>query len=123
MRDHHYFVYILTNCSRHPFYTGVCHSLPQRHLEHRDKADSGSYTARYNLTRLVYFEGFHYINNAIAREKQIKRWSRAKKIALIESINPNWDDLRRFPVRCSSNSSKATPRSLDFARQGGLRSG
>ncbi|MGH9427604.1 MAG: hypothetical protein ACRD2L_15030, partial [Terriglobia bacterium] len=53
------------------------------------------YTARYNLNRLVYVESFQYVKNAIAREKQIKRWSRRKKIALIESVNPRWDDLSR----------------------------
>ena len=95
MREHQYFVYILTNCSRHPLYTGVCKSLQQRNLEHTDKADPRSYTARYNLYRLVYFESFHYIKNAIAREKQIKRWSRVKKVRLIESVNPRWDDLSR----------------------------
>ncbi len=95
MREQHYYVYILTNCSRHPFYTGVCHSLEQRHAEHKEKVDADSYTARYGLNRLVYFERFQYNKNAIAREKQIKRWSRAKKIALIESMNPKWDDLSR----------------------------
>ncbi len=95
MREHHYYVYILTNCSRHPLYTGVCHSVEQRHAEHKDRVDPDSYTARYSLNRLVYFERLQYNKNAIAREKQIKRWSRAKKIALIESVNPKWDDLSR----------------------------
>ncbi len=95
MRDHSYFVYMLTNCSRHPLYTGMCSSVQRRHTEHKEKADPGSYTARYGLYRLVYLERFQYNTNAIAREKQIKRWSRKKKIALIESVNPKWDDLSR----------------------------
>jgi putative endonuclease len=86
---------MLPNCSRHPIYTGLCNSLDRRHAEHKDKADPDSYTARYNLNRLVYVESFQYVNNAINREKQIKRWSRKKKIALIESMNPKWDDLSR----------------------------
>ncbi|MGH9509747.1 MAG: GIY-YIG nuclease family protein [Terriglobales bacterium] len=86
---------ILTNCSRHPLYTGMCNSLEWRHTEHKEKADPDSYTARYGLNRLVYFERFQYNRNAIAREKQVKRWSRAKKVALIESVNPKWDDLSR----------------------------
>ncbi len=94
MREHHYFVYMLTN-SRHPIYTGVCHSLQQRHNQHKEKADPDSYTARYGLDRLVYFERFQYNRNAITREKQIKRWSHAKKVALIEAMNPKWDDLSR----------------------------
>ena len=60
-----------------------------QHREHRADA----YTARYNIDRLVYYERFQYINNAIAREKELKDWNRAKKIALIERDNPTWDDL------------------------------
>ena len=95
MNDHQHFVYILTNCSRHPLYTGTCNSIERRHAEHKQKADPDSYTARYNLNRLVYVEPFKYVNGTIAREKQIKRWSRKKKMALIESVNPKWDDLSR----------------------------
>ena len=95
MPEYNFFVYILTNCSRHPLYTGMCNSIEQRHPEHKQRADPDSYTARYGLNRLVYFERFQYVNNAIAREKQIKRWSRAKKIALIERAHPRWDDLSR----------------------------
>lgn len=95
MPDQCYFVYILTNCSRHQLYTGVTNALSRRHPEHKERTDADSYTARYNLTRLVYFERYDYINNAIAREKPIKRWNRAKKMALIERMNPKWDDLSR----------------------------
>ena len=67
------------------------------------------------------------MKNAIAREKQIKRWSRAKKIALIEQMNPKWDDLSRIwrglPTSASDHVERAKPRSLDSVRRGGLRSG
>jgi len=104
MPERQYFVYILTNCSRHPLYTGVTSKLRGRHSQHKEPGPEGdSYTARYNLTRLVYFERYDYINNAIAREKQIKRWSRKKKVVLIERMNPKWDDLSRewgMPIDC-----------------------
>jgi len=96
MPEYVFFVYILTNCSRHPPYTGYTNRLIGRLHEHRNPEEwEDAFTSRYNLTRLAYFERFKYVHNAIAREKQIKRWSRAKKIALIENVNPNWDDLSR----------------------------
>ncbi|MBI2681994.1 MAG: GIY-YIG nuclease family protein [Acidobacteriales bacterium] len=96
MRVHCYFVYILTNCSRRPLYTGVTNALIQRYGQHLDpEPASTAYTARYKLTRVVHFERYKYVINAIAREKQLKGWSRPKKAALIESGNPNWDDLSR----------------------------
>jgi putative endonuclease len=94
MREHRYFVYIMTNCSRHPLYTGVTRSVDRRSWEHKSGFQGPtSYTARYQIDRLVYFERFQNVRDAIHREKQIKSWSRAKKIALIESVNPKWDDL------------------------------
>ncbi len=94
MREHLYFVYIMTNCSRHPLYTGVTRSVDRRTAQHKSGFDgTTSYTARYQLDRLVYFETFQNVRDAIRREKQIKSWGRAKKIALIESVNPKWDDL------------------------------
>jgi putative endonuclease len=95
MRENRYFMYVLTNTVKHPIYTGVSNSIMRRQPEHKRKDDPSSFTARYNLNRLVHFENFQYIKNAIAREKQVQRWSRAKKIVLIESMNPNWDDLSR----------------------------
>ena len=96
MAEHSYFVYMLTNCSRHPLYTGVTSRLLARHDQHKQKRPwDNAYTAQYNLTRLVYYERFQFVQNAIAREKQLKRWSRKKKIALIERMNPKWDDLSR----------------------------
>ena len=88
----HYYVYILTNVSRASLYTGVTSKLPSRYFQHKTKFYSG-FTARYNISRLVYCEMFLGIDNAIAREKEIKGWTRKKKIALIESVNPKWDDL------------------------------
>jgi len=94
MREHRYFVYIMTNCSRHPLYTGVTRSVDRRSAQHKSGFDGPtSYTARYQIDRLVYFEKFQYVRDAIRREKQIKSWGRMRKIALIESVNPKWDDL------------------------------
>ena len=125
MRERCYYVYIITNCSRHPLYTGVTNSLGNRHVQHDNPEPwEDSYTARYQLDRLAYFERFQYVKNAIAREKQVKRWSRVKKIALIESINPKWDDLSRpwrgLSVSASEHFEKSKPRSLGSAS---LRSG
>ena len=86
-------VYIITNINNRVLYTGVTSDLLSRVIEHRDKAYPISFTSRYNCTKLVYFESFHCIEEAIAREKQIKAGSRAKKIALVESLNPEWKDL------------------------------
>jgi len=73
-------------------YTGVTNDLERRVWEHKDHQTDG-YTKKYDITRLVYYEDTIDIVSAIAREKQIKGWLRKKKIALIESINPTWQDL------------------------------
>ena len=86
-------VYILTNRKRTVLYTGVTSDLPTRVAEHRTKLDAGSFASRYNADRLVYFETTPDITAAIAREKQIKGWLRRRKIELIESVNPDWNDL------------------------------
>jgi putative endonuclease len=93
MRGRRYYVYILTNPSR-TLYTGITNSIRRRVEEHKRKEIPG-FTARYNITRLVYFEVFEDVRNAIAWEKKIKGWTRAKRVALIESKNPKWDDLTR----------------------------
>jgi len=90
-REHDYHVYILANRWK-TIYTGVTGRLEARVWEHKTKAVEG-FTARYGIDRLVYFEHTNNIHDAIAREKQIKGWTRAKKIALIESMNPGWKDL------------------------------
>jgi putative endonuclease len=89
MRD--YSVYIMSSKSR-TLYTGVTNNLERRVYEHRHKLLKG-FTSRYNITRLVYYELYSDIWDAIAREKQIKGWLREKKVSLIESMNPQWADL------------------------------
>ncbi|MGH7771135.1 MAG: GIY-YIG nuclease family protein [Candidatus Binatia bacterium] len=86
-----YYVYIMTNKSR-TLYTGVTSDLERRVYEHKQRLVPG-FTGKYNITRLVYFEVTYDVRAAIAREKQIKGWLRRKKIALIESVNPEWKDL------------------------------
>jgi putative endonuclease len=86
-----YYVYTMTNRSG-TLYTGVTSNLEQRVYEHRLGIGS-KFTSRYKIDRLVHFESFSDIRDAIAREKQIKGWLRAKKTALIESANPDWRDL------------------------------
>ncbi len=91
MQDRQYCVYIMTNAHNTVLYTGVTNNLQRRVLEHR--AGQSSFTKRYNVTKLVYFECGSDINAAIAREKQIKAGSRQKKLDLIDAINPEWKDL------------------------------
>jgi putative endonuclease len=94
MRDERrYFVYIMTNPSK-TLYTGITNSIRCRVREHKLKLTPG-FAAKYNITRLIYFETFEDVRNAIEREKQIKAWTRAKRVALIESVNPEWDGLFR----------------------------
>jgi putative endonuclease len=90
MRDKRYYVYILASKSR-PLYVGVTGSLMSRILQHKSR-ETG-FTGRYNIDRLVYFETFRFVNNAIAREKEIKAWRREKKVALIAATNPTREDL------------------------------
>ncbi len=87
----HYYVYIMTNKSR-TLYTGVTNNLERRMYEHKNKLVPG-FTSKYNITQLVYYEETNDVQVALAREKQIKGWLRSKKIALIESVNPQWKDL------------------------------
>ena len=89
MKD--YYVYIITNKSK-ILYTGVSNNLTRRVYEHKHKLVKG-FTKKYNIDKLVYFEVFNNVDDAIRREKQIKGWLRKKKITLIESINPQWKDL------------------------------
>src|SRR5689334_14269057 len=91
MRERQYFVYIMTNRSR-TLYTGVTGNIIQRVRQHKEHIDDG-FTSRYLIDRLVYYETFTQIRAAIAREKQIKGWTRVKKLALIVSQNPEWRDL------------------------------
>jgi len=90
---HEYFVYIMANTSRMT-YIGVTNNVERRSWQHRQR-EGDSFTATYGLTLLVYVEEFTNVSDAIAREKQLKGWSRAKKHALIERSNPDWLDLSR----------------------------
>ena len=93
MKDFRFFVYIMTNAKNGTLYVGMSNDIVRRIYEHKNKTIPDSFTARYNCDKLVYFEEFKYVNDAIEREKKIKAGSRRKKIALIESINPQWLDL------------------------------
>jgi len=86
-----YYVYILANRSG-TLYTGVTNNLERRVYQHKHKMIPG-FTSRYNIDRLVYYENTSDVHAAIAREKEIKGWLRAKKVALIESVNRDWRDL------------------------------
>jgi putative endonuclease len=91
MQSRSYYVYIMTNPSR-TLYVGVTNDLERRVNQHKLRKIPG-FTAKYNITELVYYEETGDVLEAIAREKTIKGWLRAKKIALIESVNPKWQDL------------------------------
>ena len=86
-------VYIMTNKHHTVFYTGVTSNLVRRMHQHKTKFYPKSFTARYNVCKLVYYESLHDIGEANLREKQIKKYRREKKIKLIEGLNPNWIDL------------------------------
>ena len=87
-----YYVYILTNRWHTVLYTGMTNSLERRVWQHKTGAIPG-FTKKYNCHKLVYYEIYDEVTQAIAREKQVKPWRREKKIALIVSMNPDWDDL------------------------------
>ena len=89
---HQFYVYIMSSTLNNVLYIGVTNNLERRILEHKNKASEG-FTAKYNVTRLVYFEETSDVRAAIEREKQLKKWNRAKKITLIERMNPKWEDL------------------------------
>ena len=92
MRDHDYYVYIITNKQNRTLYIGMTNNLERRMSEHK-RGEIEGFSQRYRLTRLVWFEHFRDVDAAIAREKQLKGWLRAKKIALVEKENPRWFDL------------------------------
>ena len=94
IRIQEYYVYILTNRAKTTLYTGVTNDLEARSIEHwQNRGNKKSFTGRYCCYNLLYFEKFSDIETAIAREKQIKGWVRAKKKTLIESANPSWQFL------------------------------
>ena len=88
-------VYIMTNQRNTTLYTGITSALLGRNWQHKNKVFPNSFTKRYNINKLVYFETYDNPNDAIRREKQIKGWTRKKKIELIEKENPKWEDLSK----------------------------
>jgi putative endonuclease len=87
-----YYIYIITNYNNTVLYTGVTNNLERRIQEHKNKIILG-FSSKYNLNKIVYYEQFSDIEDAISREKQIKGGSREKKIVLINNMNPEWKDL------------------------------
>ena len=87
-----YYVYILSNTSNSTIYVGVTNNLARRVWEHKNHFVE-SFTKKYNVTKLIYYELFDNIFSALTREKQLKGWTRIKKDQLINAINPNWDEL------------------------------
>jgi putative endonuclease len=90
-REWHFWVYIMSSKSRR-IYVGMTNDIERRVAEHKSGEIEG-FTQRFKISRLVYRERFRYVGNAIEREKEIKGWDRAKRVALIESTNPTWIDL------------------------------
>ncbi len=94
MRDFIFYVYIITNPAKSVLYIGFTENLERRLLEHIENTGTNkSFAGKYHCTNLIYYEVFQYVTEAIAREKQLKRWSRKKKEWLINQTNPNWDSL------------------------------
>jgi len=93
MQEKYYYVYIATNKLHEVLYVGVTNNILERGSQHKMKTNINSFTAKYNINKIVYYETYNNINDAIMREKQIKAGSRNKKIALINKMNPDWKDL------------------------------
>jgi putative endonuclease len=91
VKEHQYFVYIMSSRSG-TLYIGMTNSIYRRALQHKSGEIDG-FSSKYHCDRLVYYESYDDVHKAIGREKQLKGWSRAKKIALIESLNPKWEYL------------------------------
>jgi putative endonuclease len=92
MRDYIFYVYILQSASRRALYIGMTNNLRHRVFQHKTHQNEG-FTDDYNATRLVYWEKYESVGKAIAREKQLERWRREKKLWLVETMNPKWRDL------------------------------
>ncbi|MBR4399029.1 MAG: GIY-YIG nuclease family protein [Fibrobacter sp.] len=92
MQFHNYYVYLLTTSDNSVFYTGFTNDLARRIVEHKVHLNKG-FTDRYNITKLVYYELFHNVDDAIKREKQLKRYSRIWKAHLVATMNAEWNDL------------------------------
>ena len=94
-----YYVYILTNKHCTVLYTGITSDLIRRIYQHKNHLDENSFTAKYKVSRLVYFEETSDVKAALEREKQIKSWNRDRKTSLIMEINPRWEDLYEHMTR------------------------
>ncbi|REH52269.1 putative endonuclease [Tenacibaculum gallaicum] len=92
--NHQYYIYIITNKKDGVLYIGVTNNLERRIFEHKNKLVKG-FSSKYNLDKLIYFEEYQFIKEAIKREKNMKKWKRAWKINLVIKENPNWDDLAK----------------------------
>ncbi len=102
--NHQYYVYIITNKKDGVLYIGVTNDLERRMFEHKNKLVK-SFSSKYNLDKLVYFEQYSSVNEAIKREKQLKKWNRQWKIDLIKKDNPNWNDLaKRWNIELNKDS-------------------
>ncbi|GAA3781545.1 GIY-YIG nuclease family protein [Corallibacter vietnamensis] len=88
-----YYVYIITNKPKGVLYLGMTKRLKTRIYQHKTKVHPNTFSGRYNLDKLVYFEEYQHKEEALLKEKQMKKWDRAWKIELIEKSNPNWMDL------------------------------
>ena len=88
-----YYVYILSNTTNSTIYTGVTNNLVKRIYEHKNTLAPDSFTARYHIHKLVYYEATSDVTAAIEREKQIKSWNRKRKNQLVDGMNPRWEDL------------------------------
>lgn len=125
-----FFTYILSSATG-TLYTGITNNILNRSVQHKEKLIEG-YTSKYDSDRLVYYESFDDVRKAINREKEIKGWTRKKKISLIEGVNPRWEDLSKTwgwkivmpgeAIKDSSERSKLTE-SRQMQRDPSLRSG
>jgi putative endonuclease len=114
-REYHFYVYILASKSR-TLYIGVTNNLRRRVHEHQTGGHDG-FTKRYRISRLVYYERFQYVGNAIAREKELKDWRRELKVALIEKQNPTWDDLLEKKAKADSSAALRNDKPLGVGKQ------
>ena len=94
-----YYVYILSNITGTTIYIGITKHLIRRVYEHKHKLDPGSFTAKYDIHKLLYYESTSDVHAAIEREKQLKGWNRNRKNKLVESMNPRWEDLYQSILR------------------------
>ncbi len=101
-----YYVYILANATNVALYIGATSNLLRRVYQHKNHLDPDSFTAKYNIHKLVYFEETTDVRAALEREKQLKGWRRSKKNALIETVNPNWNDL--YPMILGEETDSST---------------